>query len=416
MVLEKSKILCGLGVHYRKSKLGRTGEAAKDFSIRFGKLIEDVSITRSSETENAINELLAVERLGGLTLDRDQKDFSSIIQIRVSRIQENELFKAIGELSPKQERMALSELFESYINAPVPDAYRGAWNFWCQIHSQNALKGKALAAFNRDKPEEIKEILELIVKLFKWPHASQISLVSGVLCGDTTRIHKIYPRLIKVLNTFTDGSITGLQDFGIILESCHCHFHGRIRLHINRTIVDFSGFRSGIKIEDIDIHSLIDVDVSSPRCVVVQKEAAFYELVKLNCGDLLVRSDYPNEPTVKFLQALPDSLDFWFFGNSDAIGFDVLRELRKLTGKSFKPLHMNFRSGSGHDNNQLLQTERKLLEALLQAPEVQDMKPWIQDILENNSNGNYEQETLGVPTLDWFPYFESNRPNTIEAH
>lgn len=409
MALENSRILIGLGDQYRRSKLGRTGEAVKDFAISFSKLVDESKISGGLEIEQSINELLAVERLGGLSLDRDDKDPSRLIRVRISRLQENELFKALGEKSPKQERMALADLFEGYIDATIPDAYRGAWNFWCQIHAQNALSGKPLAGFNREKQDEIKEIMDLILQLFKWPYTSQLDLVSGVLCGDTSRIDRIHSRLTKVLTIFTDGSITSLEDFGIILQSRHCHFHGRVRLHINRTLVDFSGFRAGIRVEDVDIESLKKVEVSAPRCVVVQKEATFFELVKLNCGDLLIQSGYPNEPTIKFIQSLPGDLDFWFFGNSDGEGFDVLRDLRERTGKSFQPLHMQYRGFSDDEEGiPLLQTEKKLLEGLLQNPVVQDIKPWIQDILENNSNGNFEQETLGVPSLDWFPYFENS--------
>lgn len=405
IALESSKVLSGLADQYRKSKLGRTGESVNDFGIFFSKLLEEMGIRRSEDVQLAIDDLLAMERRGGLSLDRDPRNPSDLHRIRVSRIQENELFRALGEVSPKQERLALADLFESFVNAPIPHNFQNSWKFWCQIHAQNALVGKPLAAFSREKPEEIKEILDLIIRLFKWPHVSQLSLVSGVLCGDTSRIEKIHARLTKVLNIFTDGAIQSLDDFGIVLESSFCHFHGRVKLNINRTLVDFGGFRSGIRLEEVDIDSLKSVEVQSPRCIVVQKEATFFELVKLNCGDLLIHSGLPNEPTVKFISTLPMNLDFWYFGNSDAEGFHILKRLRESTGKPFQPLHMTYRRSKGNDTP-LTISEKKLLESLLQSPIVQDVKPWIQDIMENNSNGLCEQETLGVPSLDWFPYFD----------
>ncbi len=406
MGLKNSRILTELGDQYRRSKLGRTGEAAKDFSVPLDKVLDDLGLNGGEETDLAQQELLAAERHGALTLDRDEKHPSRLVRVRVSRQQENEFFRLLGEKSPKQERLSLSDLFESYVDAPVPDNYRGSWNFWCQLYAQNCLKGQQIAPFYRDKPEEIKEILDLVLQLFKWPHASQVELVSGVLCGDTGRIDKLLNRLTKVLNIFTDGAVNGLEDFGIIMEPRVCQIHGRIRLKINRTWVDFSCFRAGVQLQEVDVEGLKEVDVQAPRCVVVQKPATFHELVKLNCGDVLIQSGYPNEPTVSLIKALPSSIEYWFFGNSDPAGFDILRELRHSTGKPFQPLHMRYRPDPALEDP-LLQTERKLLESLLQSTTVRDIKPWLQDILEANNTGRFEQETLGVPNLDWFPYYES---------
>lgn len=416
MALKNSKILYELGEQYRRSKLGRTGEAAKDFMVPLDKIMEEAKYESSEDADFAGQELLAAERLGALTLDRDEKSPSKILRIRISRQQENELFRILGEKSPKQERIILSDLFESYVDAPVPENYRGSWNFWCQLYAQNCLKGIQIAPFFRDKPEDIREILDLIIQLFKWPHASQVELVSGVLCGDTTRIDKLLNRLTRVLTIFTDGAVNGLEDFGILMEPQQCHFHGRIRLKLNRTWVDCAAFRSGIQVQDVDIEGLSEVEVNAPRCVVVQKPGTFHELVKLNCGDLLILSDHPNEPTQSLIKLLPSTIEFWFLGNSDPNGFDILRNLRQLTGKPFQPLHMKTRLYPEASRNEpLLQTERKLLESLLQDTSVKDIKPWLQDMLEANSSGRNEQETLGVPNLDWFPYFEMS-PASRDHH
>ncbi|MCD8534644.1 MAG: DUF2220 domain-containing protein [Verrucomicrobia bacterium] len=405
MALINSKILSELGEQYRRSKLGRTGDAAKDFIVPIDKLFEESGISDPEEYDIATQELLAAERHGAVTLDRDEKNPARLTRVRVSRQQENDFFRLLGEKSPKQERLALSDLFESYVDAAVPDSYRGSWNFWCQLYAQNCLKGLQIAPFMRDKPEEIREIFDLILQLFKWPHASRVELVSGVLCGETSRLDRLMTRLTRVLNIFTDGAVNGLEDFGIIMEPRQCHIHGRVRLNINRNWVDFASFRAGIQIQDVDIDGLTKVEVNAPRCVVVQKPATFHELVKLNCGDLLILSAYPNEPTVTLIQALPAGIEYWFFGNSDAQGFDILRDLRQKTGKPFQPLHMRYRPSASRVEP-LLQTERKLLETLLQTSIVKDVKPVLQDMLESNCSGYFEQETLGVPNLDWFPYFE----------
>jgi hypothetical protein len=89
-----------------------------------------------------------------------------------------------------------------------------------------------------------------------------------------------------------------------------------------------------------DIDRAERIATPARRCLTVENEATFHELAKLESGELLIQTSYPGSGTLKLLRRLPDGMEFWHFGDSDEAGFDILRVLRKKSGRDFQPLHM----------------------------------------------------------------------------
>lgn len=89
-----------------------------------------------------------------------------------------------------------------------------------------------------------------------------------------------------------------------------------------------------------DIERAEEIATAAHRCLTVENETYFHELAKLQSGKLLIQTSYPGSGTLRLLSRLPAGLEFWHFGDSDEAGFDILRVLREKSGREFRPLHM----------------------------------------------------------------------------
>lgn len=100
------------------------------------------------------------------------------------------------------------------------------------------------------------------------------------------------------------------------------------------------GHCKAFRLSALDISRADEVITSAKRCLTVENETSFHELAKLQSGELLIQTSYPGSGTLSLLNRLPSILEFWHFGDSDEAGFDILDNLRKKSGRDFKPLHM----------------------------------------------------------------------------
>ena len=144
------------------------------------------------------------------------------------------------------------------------------------------------------------------------------------------------------------------------------------------------------------------MDTTATRCLTVENETTFHELAKLRAGVLLVCTSFPGSGTRAFLRRLPDSMEFWHFGDTDPAGFEILRDLRERAGKPFRSLHMQFRDDP--DSSLLTAEEKRALHRLADCPFMREERNTLQAILSAGHKGRFEQESLGRPTTPW-PFY-----------
>lgn len=113
---------------------------------------------------------------------------------------------------------------------------------------------------------------------------------------------------------------------------------------------------------------------------------------------------FANSAVVTFLLTLPANVELWHFGDSDPKGFDILRDLRERSGREIRSLHMRFRpSGkprSPLDGEDLKTIHRLLASEFITAGE----RAELEKIREADDKGDFEQESLGRPAVDW-PFY-----------
>lgn len=393
MAHEHPAVLKAFAARYRESQAGRTGISVSDFTLDYHKLLKAADAT-SAETRLLAEEHLrraASQSQGHLVLETHPRDEKLILLVRLKRDGgEDWLFKFLGEASPAQERTALALLFESFRGSSLPDP-------WLMNLSHQSLIGGSIEPFKRDDLVGNRELLTVLSRVLDWKGESLLRFASCVICRDSKRLEKLQSRLETALRQINGQT---LEDLGLIEKPRQVLLHGPLRLDG----LDLASLRGAVTVSETDIRQAQSVACTATRILTIENETTFLELVKLNHGDtLLIQTSYPNRALVSLLARVSTDLPCFHFGDTDPAGFDILRSLREKTGRPFLPLHMRFRPRD--DAPALIAEEAKILTRLLADPRMTDCHTALHAMREAGNKGDFEQESLGRPTLEQWPFY-----------
>jgi hypothetical protein len=354
-----SPVFEALARHYETTFAGRTGQAARDLLIDFEELLSKAKCKEGDKRALAEQELR--EQDGKLIEIQwsNSRVKSDIYRIRFSPEKEAAFYEFLAQPSPANKREHLSSLFSKASADPnVPEKWRPCWDDFCRNFSGAARNGDPLPHFDRNDPAETAELLALLPNLLAWPDRYGESLVrfaSCVLCENKSskRLEelaakekegelqgKLRGRLGKLLEIITHRTIRTLDDLGILANPRFVLIHGPIRFLLHDQWLELALLYGPSRISLEDIRRITCIETTARRCLTVENEASFHELAKLQSGELLIQTSYPNSATVNLLQKLPDTLEFWHFGDSDEAGFKILGNLCKKSRRDFRPLQM----------------------------------------------------------------------------
>jgi len=393
MAHEHPEILKAFAARYRESQAGRSGISASDFTLDYHKLL------KAAHADKAESRILAEEHLrraashsrGRLVLETHSRDEKMILLVRLKRDGgEAWLFDFLGEASPTNERATLAELFDSFRGSVLPES-------WLANLSHQAHTGGSIEPFKRDDLEGNRELLTVLTRVLEWKGESLLRFASCVICRDSKRLEKLQSRLEAALRQISGQT---LEDLGLLEKPRQVLLHGPLKLDS----LDFSSLRGSVTISETDIRAAEVITCTAARILTVENETTFLELVKLNRGEsLILQTSQPNRALVLLLSRLPAELPTFHFGDTDPAGFDILRTLREKTGRAFQPLHMRFRPRD--DAPPLTADEVKTLTRLLADRSTADCHAEFHAIREAETKGDFEQESLGRPNLEQWPFY-----------
>ena len=390
-----SPILLALAERYRSSKAGREGSAV-DFLTDFRELLKSAGSHDGDERVRASEDLRrAVLESGGLVaLDLHPRDQTIIHRVRLRPEGESWLYQKIGQTSPSMARKELAGFFKKRSLDRVPHP---RWRPWLETLSAMALAGKSVQPFERDDPALNMELLRVTSAILAWPEESLIRYAGAVICRDSKRLEVLQPRLRQALQAITGDWETNLESFQILQVPRSVLIHGPLVLHLLGGTIDFGLLTGPVSVSGTDLKLAREIRSAAPACLTVENESVFRELAKRNPGILLVQTSFPGAATRYLLERLPGGMAFYHFGDSDPAGFEILRDLRKKTGRAFQPVGMDFRPNP--DSAPLTEGERKTTERLLESPSLAEVHTVLRAILESGTKGDFEQESLGATGL-----------------
>lgn len=408
-----SPVLHSLAQLYAESKAGRTGTFQRDFLVDLKILLATAGCQDGDDRERALQHLR--EHNGKLLhLEGPRRDPDIIHKVRFPASNETILFQLVGLPSPTESRRQLADQFARAAHSNLPLRWRDPWIQFCAEFQNAALAGAPIAPFSRTALAANAELLDLIPKLLAWHARGEESLLrfaSCVLTGNSKRLGLLAAqddaghrsgKIGLILHRLSQGEIQSLDDLGILQAPRFALLHGPLQLSLHGQSLDLGQLHGPFRLSETDIALASTILTTAPRCLTVENETSFHELAKLNSGTLLACTSYPGSATLTLLKKLPASLDFFHFGDSDPEGFDILRDLRERSGRSFQSLHMRWRPAP--NPTPLDAPNRRLLQRLLQSPLMQPELPHLQQMLDAANKGLFEQESLGLPSPTW-PFY-----------
>ncbi|MDP1586288.1 MAG: DUF2220 family protein [Prosthecobacter sp.] len=389
MAHERPDPLRVLAARYRASQAGRTGSSTRDFTLDYKEL--QLGDTAAQIEAEELLRRAAAHSGGLLLLETHPRDPRLILLVRLARDGgEAWLFAQIGESSPTQERAELAAIFDSFRESTLPTDWLA--NLSCQ-----SLNGGSIHPFRRDAPEGNRELLTILARVIVWEGESLLRFASCVICHDSKRLENLKSPLEAALRQINGQTF---EDLGLLEKPRQVLMHGPLRLDG----LDFVSLRGAVTISETDIHAADFITCSATRILTIENETTFLELVKLNRGDsLLFQTSHANRALVSTMARLPADLPAFHFGDTDPAGFDILRTLREKTGRPFQPLHMRFRPRS--DAPALTAEETKLITRLLADPRMADCHEALDAMKAAGNKGDFEQESLGRPVLQGWPFY-----------
>ena len=121
---------------------------------------------------------------------------------------------------------------------------------------------------------------------------------------------------------------------------------------------------------------------------------------------------FPTKALIRLLGLLPQDLPVFHFGDTDPAGFHILSKLRETSKRPVRPFLMARRSSK--KKCPLSEYDQAILPRLLSDPLLNDVVMDIQLMEDSGCKGDFEQETIGPPDLEAWPFFNRYRTHRAE--
>jgi hypothetical protein len=404
----RQRLLTALADAYERSGAGKTGVASRSVGIVYRDLLAAAQCREDSALTVAEHEIKSLAADGLLVPKFARRDESVITKIELDLTNEARLYEALGRPSPTQRRTQLAALFRGASSLGIPEQYRPGWMKMCESMAFAAESGAPVAPFSRNDGLVTSELLRASARLLGWNTESLLRFASCQVFGNSKRLEEMRGPIETVIACATEDGINCLSQLGILDNPRRCHFSGPAILHFAEGAVDLTLLRAPLMISMVDLARCVRVETSAARFCTVENPTSFHELAKLGGDTLLACTDgYAGSALLAFITRLP-TIPKYHFGDSDPAGFDILADLRARSGLEIESLHMAFRAGASAEP--LTPKDLTIADRVLNSAHVTDSeKKQVQQMVEAEDKGVFEQEMLGVPPLREWPFYGTKK-------
>lgn len=406
-----SRVLLALAELYRASQAGQTGRAERPFSVALNKLLQEAGSEEGEAHELALEDLRRVGDRWIRLVPEHRRDPRSIGRVQLPLDAEIAFFSYLGQVAPCQQRANWAALFADASEWPIPQQDGEAWRQFCRTRADRAGHWQLMGPFQLPQIDKGRERLKKLARLLAWDEeragsSHLVRWVSSLVAGHSKYLEQARGYFEPLLLEATAGRVTGFGDLGIREMPRKVIIHGPLRLTFpeGRTL-DVGSLHGATEVDLADLRRA-QIECRAERCLTVENKTPFMELVAKRSGVLLVHTSYPGDATLELLRRVPETLEFWHFGDTDPQGFDILRDLRVRSGRPFRPLRMEYRPDDR--SPALSPREIELVDRLLEARELiglDEVVEALRTLRALGRKGNFEQESLPPPPLAGFPFY-----------
>lgn len=379
----------------------RVEASVRAFRRDWETLLDDAGLTSAEERQAAQRD---AEKLP-LKLIRFRHKPRFIDKIEVPLESEAWLHAQFGSQTgaeAQQAALAVVEQFSAKSHPLLPEA----WNaLLSHLKAEFALP-HAVEPFRWREANRVEELLKLLFDLTsrEWPEGTLIRDASMQIGRDSKFLEAQQSFVERALELLL-GRETPLEALGIQTSHSVLHYSGPLVLHFVDHVKNLDlRFESTISVAELE--RATHLTTTAQRLLTVEnRKTTFLQLTRADASrsTLIVATSFPTQAVRLLLQKLPPDLPHHHFGDTDPAGWDILRKLREVSGRPVHPFHMHWRPQS--NASPLTQRDQQILSRLLADPSMTDCHAALHAMREAGNKGDFEQESLGRPTLEQWPFY-----------
>lgn len=382
----------------------RAAESQRSFHRRWPRLLDDAGIHKAEDIRTAERELKALVAQEVLDWKWYQRRFVERITVR----DEAWLLAQFGSDAPKD---LLARSLDHVAKAREKGHPRlpSEWDALCQQLTDAFTATRSLSPFRWRAPESVRELLDIIHGLTaqEWPFGVLIRDLSSTLGFDSKKLEKHQTSIERALSLLL-GAETRYKSLGIVTGDAMIRLSGPITLHFaDGSSEELRGtLRGPIEVSATDLERATRITTTAARLLTIENRKTTFRLIADANSDrqtLLAATSFPSPAFREFLTKLPRELPHYHFGDTDPSGWLILEKLREASPRPVEAFRMQWRPATLRQP--LTPHDLTLLPKLLASPLLADVKEEIGAMVQNDDRGAYEQESLGPPHRDGWPFF-----------
>ena len=252
-------------------------------------------------------------------------------------------------------------------------------------------------------PEETRRLLAAVLGVERNKKSCYIREFSIWNFQDTKYFEQILPRVIKVFRRFCSAyenmsAAEILAEYGIYHTPNYVYLKGEARIRVGDTGIDLLQLRQGIGLSGEDLSGVSFSDLSQiEKVITIENLTTFFRWQEPK-SLIIYLGGYHNEIRRELLQKIYQKIpgaSYLHFGDVDAGGFAIWKDLRRKTGIPFQRYHMDLVTVKRYERygRPLTDSDRTRLRRMAEESELQNL---IAYMLEHNVK--LEQECVGLDT------------------
>ena len=403
MVQYDKKILNKLLDTYENSLLS-TGENKRAVKIefRFTKTALPEYFHESSfEYENIHIQMHSLEEMGLIHIIWKDKKVNYVIQkVQLNTEKLLQAYAYVHRTPKRNLEQETQKLFESYFHCeegktPITEAF-------VRYLQERLQKHQSVREYiHIENPEEIRRLLTALSGVEKNEKPCYIREFSIAHFQDSKAFEQVKNQVVKIFRRFHSAyaSMDGaeiLAEYGVYHTPNYVYFKGDVTIAIDGEPMKLQHLKQGLGISGDDLPKIAFSDLSRiKRIITIENLTTFFRWQEPE-SLILYLGGYHNgvRRTLlkKIYQALPDA-EYCHFGDIDAGGFSILKDLRKKTEIPFQSYHMDLETLTHYEQygKPLTESDRTRLKELGTDTELHEVVSYML-----SHNVKLEQECVGM--------------------
>lgn len=382
----------------------RVTASARPFRRDWEMLLKDTGIKSAEDQQTALREAQRIPQLRLIPFKRNPRFIDKIEVPLEAETWLHEQFGSQTGAAAQQQALAVIKRWAARPHPLLPEV----WSALCSRLEAEFAIPRAVEPFRWLESERVDELLALLFQLTarEWPEAMLIRDASTQLGYGSKHLEAQQSFIERALEQLF-GRETPLESLGIQTSNSVLHFSGPLTLHFTdgtAHVTDALRYESTLPVAEIERAALITT--TAERLLSVEnRKTSFLQLARADANrtTLIIATSFPTQAVRRLLEKLPLDLPHHHFGDTDPAGFHILQKLRQTSPRQVSAFHMRHRPSP--NSPVLTRNEHRIIEQLLADPTMSDCHAALRAMLETGRRGDFEQESLGAPTLAGWPFY-----------